>query len=101
MTGYPTATAPFTVTAPTLTGIEIVSPTKLSTDLTYGGVQLYVGYDTVFQIEGVWSNRTVLPLAVPTAGPNPVVSFSSQAQPTGAFTIEYGGGDDVGSSPTP
>ena len=62
--GYPTATAPFTVEPPVMTGIDI-SSAGFPTETGVPGVELYLGDSYNLEIQADYSDGSVVPLVVP------------------------------------
>ena len=86
VSGYPTATAPFTVTAPTLVGVEL-DTSGLTKDPS-GGYELFVGNGGgLGSIYGLYSDGTRSLLTIPTGGPYPQATFTTPPSPAGAITL--------------
>ncbi len=86
VSGYPTAAATFTVTVPTLTGIEL-DTSGLPTDPS-GGYDLYVGSSGgLGSIYGLYSDGTRSLLTIPPGGPYPQATLTTQPTPAGAITL--------------
>ncbi len=88
--GYATATAPFTVEAPTLVGIGIAS--NLAGNKGGAGGHLYVGEAATLEIEGHYNTGTIKSLEVPAGD----VSWSPEPQPSGAIELNVVNGHTIG-----
>ena len=106
LTEYATATATFTVEPPKIVGIELSDnypgcpggPPAGPTCSTGVHDELYLGETAGLAILSVWNTGTTELLKVPAGGPEPVVSWSSEPQPSGAIALNgvNAAGNDIG-----